>query len=713
LTTATARGRPGGVPRRASGAPAAKPMKPAGPWDALWAMMVGFFMILLDSTIVAVANPTIMSKLGTGYDTVIWVTSAYLLAYAVPLLVAGRLGDRFGPKNLYLLGLAVFTAASLWCGLSGTIGMLIAARVVQGIGAGVLTPQTLSVITRIFPPERRGMAMSVWGATAGVATLVGPLAGGVLVDALGWAWIFFVNVPIGIIGLGLAFWLIPVLPTHKHRFDLIGVGLSGVAMFLIVFALQEGQPAGWAPWIWAVFVAGIGFMTAFVYWQSVSTGEPLISLDIFRDRDFSLANLAGVVIAFAATAMVLPLMFYAQAVCGLSPTRSALLIAPMAITSGLLAPIVGNMVDRSHPRSVVGFGFSALAIGLTWLSVVMTPSTPIWQLVLPFVALGVGSAFIWAPLTATATRNLPSRLAGAGSGVLNATRQVGAVLGSAGMASFMTSRIRSEMPPMPDGDAFGPQGGKGTAQQLPEFLHEPFSAAMSQSMLLPAFIALFGVAAALFMIGFTGSGPSDDQRPSAGAGDGRAGRQDGSDARTRRIRVRPSASHGIASDQRAGYLAGHDDAIQGFRDGFDDDDDYVEYTLSPARATPPERFRGVEPTQARADDASTEPLPVRAEHPRPAPAETWHSAPVESWRSLLDDLAPEPEVEPIGFAHNGFHVDDEQRFRPIEEFSPPPPKPSRQERHEDRSEAPRPRNRHYRADPDDTADFGQRLFRDQ
>ena len=325
----------------------------------------------------------------------------------------------------------------------------------------MLTPQTLSVITRIFPPERRGMAMSVWGATAGVATLVGPLAGGVLVDALGWAWIFFVNVPIGIIGLGLAVWLIPVLPTHKHRFDLVGVGLSGVAMFLIVFALQEGQSGGWAPWIWAVLVAGVGFMTAFVYWQSVSTDEPLIPLDIFGDRDFSLSNLAGVVIGFAATAMVLPLMFYAQAVCGLSPTRSALLIAPMAITSGLLAPIVGRIVDRAHPRSVVGFGFSALAIGLTWLSIAMTPSAPIWQLVLPFIALGVGMAFIWAPLAATATRNLPPRLAGAGSGVYNATRQVGAVLGSAGMASFMTSRITSEMPPMPDGEALGPHGRQG------------------------------------------------------------------------------------------------------------------------------------------------------------------------------------------------------------------------------------------------------------
>jgi len=699
MTTATARGRTGGGPRRAGGGITTRPQKrgqpgrAASPWDALWAMMVGFFMILLDSTIVAVANPSIMTKLGTGYDTVIWVTSAYLLAYAVPLLVAGRLGDRFGPKNLYLLGLAIFTAASLWCGLSGTIGMLIAARVVQGIGAGVLTPQTLSVITRIFPPERRGMAMSVWGATAGVATLVGPLAGGVLVDALGWAWIFFVNVPIGIIGLGLAVRLMPDLPTHKHRFDLVGVALSGLAMFLIVFALQEGQAGGWAPWIWAVFVAGVGFMTGFVYWQSISTDEPLIPLDIFRDRDFSLANLAGVVIGFVATAMVLPLMFYTQAACGLSPTRSALLIAPMAITSGLLAPIVGNIVDRSHPRSVVGFGFSVLAIGLTWLSIVMTPSAPIWQLVLPFIVLGCGMAFIWAPLAATATRNLPPRLAGAGSGVYNATRQVGAVLGSAGMASFMTSRITSEMPPMPGGDAFGPPGGKGTALQMPEFLREPFSAAMSQSMLLPGFIALFGIAAALFMIGFTGSGPADDQRSRTGAGDGRAGHQGGSEVRTRRIRVRPSASPHISDDHRSASLVGHDD---GFRDGFDDDDDYVEYTLSPARTAPPER-RDVRPARARVDEGNTEPLPVHAEHPRPAPADTWHTGPIESWRGLLDDDERVSEDEPIGFAHNGFHVDDEQRFRPMEEFSPPP-KPSP------------PRNRHHRANPDDSPGRGRHSY---
>jgi len=168
--------------------------QPKNPWITLWAMLVGFFMILVDSTIVAVASPSIMGALNiSSYDSIIWVISAYLLAYAVPLLLAGRLGDRFGPKNLYIAGLVVFTAASLWCGLSGSIGMLITARVVQGIGAALITPQTLSTITRIFPEERRGVALSAWGAIAGVAILVGPLAGGVLVDHLGWEWIFFIN----------------------------------------------------------------------------------------------------------------------------------------------------------------------------------------------------------------------------------------------------------------------------------------------------------------------------------------------------------------------------------------------------------------------------------------------------------------------------------------------------------------------------------------
>ena len=462
-------------------------------------MLLGFFMILVDSTIVAVANPSIMTALNiTSYDSIIWVTSAYLLAYAVPLLLTGRMGDRYGAKNLYIAGLVVFTVASLWCGLSGSIQTLIAARVLQGIGAALLTPQTLSTITRIFPPERRGVALSMWGATAGMATLVGPLAGGVLVDHLGWSWIFFVNVPIGVIAVLLAVRLIPALETHPHRFDIPGVLLSGIGLFLIVFGLQEGQTHNWAPWIWAVIVGGIAFMAAFVYWQSVNPREPLIPLAIFADRDFSLANIGIAVIGFAVTAMILPVMFYAQSVCGLTPTRAALLTAPMAVASGVLAPFVGRIVDRAHPGPIIGFGFSTVAAALLWLSFAMTPSTPIWRLVLPLTAMGVGMAFIWAPLGATATRNLPPRLAGAGSGVYNTTRQVGSVLGSASMAALMSARVKAELPAAPAGAA---PRGETDVMHLPEFLHEPFGAAMSQAILLPAFVALIGVLAAFFLVG--------------------------------------------------------------------------------------------------------------------------------------------------------------------------------------------------------------------
>jgi EmrB/QacA subfamily drug resistance transporter len=624
-------------------------------------MMVGFFMILVDATIVAVANPSIMDKLDASYDAVIWVTSAYLLAYAVPLLVAGRLGDRYGPKNLYLVGLTVFTVASLWCGLAGSIGTLIAARVVQGIGAALLTPQTLSTITRIFPAERRGMAMSVWGATAGVATLVGPLAGGVLVDGLGWQWIFFVNVPVGIIGLGLAGWLIPVLPTQKHRFDLAGVLLSGIGMFMIVFALQEGHSHDWAPWIWGTIAGGLGFMAAFIIWQSVSTKQPLIPLVIFRDRDFFMSNIGVATIGFVVTAMILPVMFYAQAVCGLSPTRSALLTAPMAIATGVLAPVVGKIVDQAHPRPVVGFGFAVLAIALTWLSIEMTPTTPIWHLVLPLMGVGVGMAFIWSPLATTATRNLPARLAGAGSGVYNATRQVGAVLGSAGMAAFMTWRISAEMPPMPD------ETSQGAVIRLPTFLHEPFAAAMSQSLLLPAFVALAGVVAALFLLGFRNSQLADGVE-----------------------------STGLAeADSSAGFAVEY-----GGDETFVDDDEYLEYTVSWDEPKP-------EPQPAPAaavkvdvvDDSDTEPIRSRPDHLLHAPGTAWHwghpppeghgdllddepteptpapeEPPKEQWRSILDqllgDVPPRPVAEPIGFAHNGFHVDDEQRFQPLRHLDP-------------------------------------------
>ena len=648
----------------------------SNPWNALWAMLVGFFMILVDSTIVAVANPSIMEKLGTDYDTVLWVTSAYLLAYAVPLLVAGRLGDQFGPKNLYVIGLFIFTAASMWCGLAGSIGMLVAARVVQGIGAALLTPQTLSTITRTFPAERRGVAMSVWGATAGVATLVGPLAGGLLVDHLGWQWIFFVNVPIGIIGLALAVWLVPALPTTSHRFDIPGILLSGVAMFLIVFGLQEGEDNHWSAWIWVTVAAGVILMGVFVGWQAVNKREPLIPLRIFRDRNYSMSNIGVAVIGFTVTAMIVPVMFYAQVVCGLTPTESALLTAPMAVATGVMAPFVGRLVDRMHPTLVIGFGFSVLAISLTWLAVEMTPTTPIWRLLIAFTAMGLGMAFIWSPLAATATRNLAADVAGAGSGAYNATRQVGSALGGAGIAAFMSSRIAAAMP----GGQAQPQGG--TQSQLPDFLREPFSVALSQSMLLPAFVCLLGVVAALFMVGST---------KSAGAKPAPV-RPDPREDDTEVLAIVPEFAP--APDD---YWQDRHRRHPRFGDADFDDDDYVEFTVE--REPGPSAFYAGETgpvygdqqvevdddlsaypgtDETVADDTDTAPLAIRVGHPQQAPAEVWHSAPVESWHSLLEDYRPLDDIlnpdppEPIGFAHNGFHVDDEEKFQPVPPEQPEP-----------------------------------------
>ncbi|TDO43255.1 EmrB/QacA subfamily drug resistance transporter [Kribbella sp. VKM Ac-2527] len=472
------------------------------PWPALWALVLGFFMILVDSTIVSVATPAILTDLHSDVGTVVWVTSAYLLAYAVPLLITGRLGDRFGPKKLYLTGLAVFTLASVWCGLTGTIEMLIVARVFQGLGASMMTPQTMAVITRIFPADQRGRAMSLWGATAGAAVLVGPILGGVLVDGLGWEWIFFVNAPVGVVGFVLAMRLVPDLPTHEHKFDLLGVALSTIGLFCLVFGIQEGQKYDWGQIsgplsVWSLIIAGLVVIALFLLWQARTKSEPLLPLTLFKDRNFSLANTAITTVGFAITAMAFPLMLYAQTVRGLSPTRAALLLVPMAVISGALAPFVGRLTDKASPRYIAGFGLLCCSVALFWLSQVIEPAVPIWELLLPIALLGVANGFMWAPLGSTATRNLPMHQAGAGAGVYNTTRQVGAVLGSAGIAALMESRLAANLPAAAGGSvgAEGAGGGK-----LPEALHQGFSDAMAQSLMLPAAVVLIGLVAALLFV---------------------------------------------------------------------------------------------------------------------------------------------------------------------------------------------------------------------
>jgi len=476
---------------------------PAGykPWPALWAMVIGFFMILVDNTIVSVATPDIITELHTDYNSGIWVTSAYLLSYAVPLLITGRLGDRFGPKNVYLLGLTIFTLASLWCGLTDSIGGLITARAVQGIGAALLTPQTMAVITRTFPAAKRGSAMALWGATAGVAMLVGPLLGGVLVDAAGWEWIFFINIPVGVIGFALAWRLVPTLPTHAHTFDWLGVVLSAAGMFLLVFGIQEGERYDWDGRIWGCISAGVVVLALFLFWQSRNTREPLVPLELFRDRNFSIGNAGISLVSLAVTAMSLPFMFYAQGARGWSPTQSALFFLPMALLVIALSPLVGKLVDQLHPRSIslVGFGLAAIAMALTsWF---IEYDTPAWQLLIPFAVFGVANTCLWAPLGATATRNLPMASAGAGAGVYNATRQVAAALGSAAVAALIGTRLAANGL---HGDAESFQQAANTA--MPPQIAEPFSVAMSEAYWLPVGAFALGAVLVLFFAAPTHEG---------------------------------------------------------------------------------------------------------------------------------------------------------------------------------------------------------------
>ncbi|MFE6646691.1 DHA2 family efflux MFS transporter permease subunit [Nocardioides sp. NPDC057772] len=464
------------------------------PWRALFALCIGFFMLLVDMTIVTVATPDIMNELDASANAVLWVTSAYLLTYAVPVLIMGRLGDRFGPKWVYLAGLAVFTASSLWCGLAGSIESLVAARAVQGLGAAMMTPQTMATITRIFPPERRGAAMALWGATAGIATLVGPLAGGALVATGGWEWIFFVNVPIGVIAIVLNWLLVPELGTHPHVFDWLGVGLSGVGMFCLVFGLQNGEQRGWDALTWALVFGGIAIMGLFVWWQARNRNEPLVPLHIFTDRNFSVSSLAISCMGFAAVAQGFPLMLYAQLVRGYTALEASLIMVPTALVSFVAAPLVGRLTDRMHPRLLTGAAFFLCAVSLFWLAVPMTVDSALWQLLAPMAVFGLGSAAVWAPLAATATRNVPMRLAGAGSGVYNATRLVGSVVGSAAVAVLIDLRLNAH------GLGGSLAGGHETTagSSVPPAMAPRFAEAMSEVMLLPAVALVVGFVAVLF-----------------------------------------------------------------------------------------------------------------------------------------------------------------------------------------------------------------------
>jgi EmrB/QacA subfamily drug resistance transporter len=422
------------------------------PWAVLLVVSLGFFMTLLDLTIVNIAIPNMITKLHASLDDVLWVINAYALVLAVLVITAGRLGDLIGPRIMFLGGVAVFTAASAACGLAPSPGWLIGFRAVQGLGAAMLMPQTLTIITNTFPPERRGAAFGVWGAVAGVATIAGPTLGGLLVTAFDWRWIFFVNLPIGVIVLLITPLIIPdVRLGRRHHIDIPGVVLASGGLLAICYGLVEGQKYNWGTitgFISIPLILGLGvlLLAAFLLVQKLTQGrEPLVPFAVFRDRNFSVMNWVSGVLAVGMMGIFLPLTIYLQSVLGFSALKAGLTIAPASLVSIFVAPVAGRVTDKIGGKFILMSGLILFGIGMGWIALISRPDST-WPIFLaPLIVAGLGMGCIFAPLVTTAMRNIQPQLAGAASGVLNTVRQVGLVIGTASVGALLQNRLVSSI----------------------------------------------------------------------------------------------------------------------------------------------------------------------------------------------------------------------------------------------------------------------------
>jgi len=421
------------------------------PWLVLLVLTSGFFMIMLDTTIVNVAIPAMSTGLNTTLDQILWVLNAYVLVYAVLLITAGRLGDLYGQRTLFAIGLLIFTVASALCGLSQTSGQLIAARVLQGVGGALLTPQTLAILTSIFPPERRGAAFGIWGGVAGLATVAGPTVGGAVITYIDWRWIFYINVPIGIAALIATFAVIPdIRAGRRHGWDVLGIILATGGLFAIVFGLIEGERYSWgqiesyAITIPEVLAAGVVLIVLFLIWERFQT-EPLLPLSLFQDRNFAVANWIAAAISFGMLSMFLPFTIYLQSARGFSALVAGLTLAPMSLTSMVTAPFAGRFADKVGGKYILMAGIALFTIGMGSIAFVAGPDSTWINFLAPAIVAGLGIGMTFAPMTTVAMRNIEPRVAGAASGVLNTIRQLGAAIGSAVVGALLQYNLSNTL----------------------------------------------------------------------------------------------------------------------------------------------------------------------------------------------------------------------------------------------------------------------------
>ncbi|ONI75071.1 hypothetical protein ALI144C_40625 [Actinosynnema sp. ALI-1.44] len=414
------------------------------PWAVLVALCLGFFMTLLDTTVIGVAVPDILSQLGITYNEVLWVSNAYVLVLAVLLIVGGRLGDLFGKRRMYLVGVAVFTVASLMCALAQDAPQLIAARSLQGLGAALLIPQTMSIIFMVFPAERRGSALGVWGAIAGLATIAGPPLGGFLVSAFGWRWIFTINVPIGLVVLATAPLIIPLFDKAPRagRFDLRGTALLVAGLTCVTLGLQEGQRLEWNLTVQLLLVAGVALVVGFVLVERRPGGrQPLVPLTLFGNRNFSLMNTAAVTLSVGIMSMAIGFQLYAQTVLGMSALEAGAVNAPLSLMTVVLGPYAGRLTDSYGGKFIVLSGLSLFTAGVVLCGLTTGVDSAVWDFLPSLVVMGAGLGLTFAPLSAVAMHGVEPMSAGAASGMINATRQFGSVLGTAGFGVLLQNQL--------------------------------------------------------------------------------------------------------------------------------------------------------------------------------------------------------------------------------------------------------------------------------
>ncbi|HXN03954.1 MAG TPA: MFS transporter [Candidatus Acidoferrum sp.] len=451
--------------------------RPSAPWLALAVLALGLFMTLLDLTIVNVAIPSIVDDLHASLDQILWVLNGYSLMYAVLLITSGRLGDIFGPRNMFIAGVVIFTVASALSGLAQDPTQLILARGAQGLGAAILAPQGLPIMTTIFPPERRGGVFAIYGGLAGLAVLAGPIVGGFIVSNFGWRWIFYVNLPVGLIIVALALALVPDLrPGRRHRLDFVGVALATVGLFGVIFGLIEGQRYNWGTvsagiTIPEIIAAGVAVLVLFfvIQWRRQDQ-EPLLPFAVFKDRNYTLMTVVLMAMGFTMVGVFLPITIYFQSVLGLSAFDAGIAMAPMALTMMLFSGVVAPLAAR-FGKYILMIGLTLFAIGMAYIAWRVQVDANRWSFVPGLVVGGLGLAGVWTPVYSLATRDLQPRLAGVASGVLSTVQELGTVIGSAAIGAVLQNRLATGLH----------DHAVGYASQLPELFRARFIDGFSQA----------------------------------------------------------------------------------------------------------------------------------------------------------------------------------------------------------------------------------------